>query len=549
MLTERKNNTSLPDSHIPPAFFDKDTKQKFDTAEYIEQAAQETRQQIPQTKPDPVIIEIIPGYEVAIDIWSFKFNTKIERWLFSGMYWDGVLKQLHQQGFHKRYRPDGNSIFFLQSEGNIISEVISPRLLDKVTAYVNSDQEPLQISYCKATYQARSEKLKRQAHLLFNSRFLENLITHERPILTDTDKVCHLPFRNGVVEVSDANGINLKAYTDLSDSCVWKGQVIQRTYTEGIDTDCHFSSFIANVSNGEADRINAFRTAIGYLLHSYNSPADGQAVICYDEQLTDRRTPQGGTGKGVFANAIRQLRPAAAIDGRKFDPKDRFCFQQVGQDTRIVWIDDPNQDFSLERFFSALTEGWTIEKKNQPAYKISQREGPKLLISTNTILSNEGSSNIRRQFILEFSDHYQRLIRPDQKTSPIIEQHGCTFFTDDWDADEWAKFDAYMVDCVLLYLQEGQLQYQTRNVASNRLIQTTGEDFYEWATTYEEKGLQPNVQYKTADLFLNFKARFFNEEIKQRGFANSLKKYAANKGWVYKSDSMNSIPVFTLKRD
>lgn len=68
------------------------------------------------------------------------------------------------------------------------------------------------------------------------------------------------------------------------------------------------------------------KTAIGYLLHFYCRESEGQAVIFYDEAVTDTRTPMGGTGKGVLMSAIKAIRNVAKIDGKHFKSENRFLF-------------------------------------------------------------------------------------------------------------------------------------------------------------------------------------------------------------------------------
>jgi hypothetical protein len=495
-------------------------------------------------------VVVISPTLVAIDLWIFKYDTKYETWSFSTIYRTRLLEVLALHSYNKRYRSNGGGTFFIQGD-QIIEEVIEARIQDATTAYINSDTNLLRVEYqegqLSASYAARLEKFLNQTNLFFNGRFLSNLPTHTRPFLRDTATTCYIPFQNGIVQIT-ANKVRLQPYSILEEGCVWKSQVLPRNYIpNAIANNCHFKRFIENVAGHELERIQSMRSAIGFLIHDYNGPSEGQAVICYDEQITDTKTPQGGTGKGLFANALKQMRPVAALDGKKFDPNDRFCFQQISEATSIAWIDDPKHDFQLERFFSLQTEGWTIEQKNQATFKIDPKESPKLLITTNVVLNNEGSSNIRRQFILEFSDYYKKKIQTGRE-KPIEAEHGCVFFSEDWDVEEWGRFDSFMIDCVQFYLKHGQQYCTPRNVNRNRLLQTTGDDFYEWVTTYENgQGLQPDKDYITADLFFDFKSRYFlGDEVKQRGFSANICKYARSKNLEYKRGNSNSNPTFRL---
>ena len=496
----------------------------------------------------PKVVVLIPNLEEAYDIWLFRQNSKIKVWAFSGIYQNGVFERLNKQGYYKRYSPDGNHVFFLLDEENLISEVIPARMRDSIKAYVDANTQSIGTENYTLTYAARKEKLIRTSNSLFNDNTLQVLPTHVRPILRDDPKTCYLPFQNGIVKVTN-QGIELKPYSMLEDRCLWKSQVIQRNYNPNASLDCYFADFVNNVTNNEPDRKQAFVTATGYALHSYNSPSEGQAIICCDEELTDKSKPQGGTGKGVWVNATKQMRPLAYVDGKKFDPDSQFCFQAVNQDTRIVWLDDVKASFSFDRFFSVLTATWTVEKKTLASFTFPQGEGPKLIICTNTALNNEGTSNSRRQFILEFSDFYSKLVEFDTKSQPIRETHGCEFFTDDWDTADWERFDRYMVECVLEYMKKGLQHYQTRNVRQNRLLQSTSYEFYSWATLYDGTGLQPNKVYRRPDLLVDYRlfAGLTESELSSRLFTEYVKRYADTHRWKFMLGASNKNPTFTLE--
>ncbi|GAB2560758.1 hypothetical protein GCM10027190_08010 [Spirosoma areae] len=409
--------------------------------------------------------------------------------------------------------------------------------------------------FVEATFEGRLEIFNRQQHLTVNATGLESLKTHDRPLLRDNPTTCFVPYQNGIVEVTRA-GATLRPYKILNDRCVWKSQVLNRDYNPNATGEqSHYAKFLRNVANNEPDRLRAFRTAIGFLLHHYGNPAEGQCVVCYDQEITDARKPEGGTGKGVFGNALRQIRPVAVLDGKKFDQNDRFCFQSVDEDTAVVWIDDPTvshpkaeRRFTLERFFSTLTEGWAVEKKNQHAFRIPAKEGPKLLISSNVVMPNDGSSNIRRQFILEFSDHYKKQIRTGNER-PIQSEHGCVFFSEDWNTDEWAQFDEFMISCVVEYLRDGLQSYKLRSADKNRLRQTAGDDFFEWITTYQCTGLIANKEYSRDELWRDYKtyAGLPDNVQATRAFTNNIGQFAKGNGWKYERGRDQRGISFTLK--
>ena len=512
---------------------------------------------LPINEPDDSdnhkVIELRDG-EVALDLWTFERDTKTRLWSINGVYRTGIFDLLQRNGFGKRYRSDKETIFLIR--GSSIIELATDTLMrDHVRGYIEGNSGSLTVDYLSATYEGRLEIFNRQQHLTINTKCLEGLATHDRPFLRDTLTTSYIPYQNGIVQVT-AQNVELLTYSVLEEHCIWKGQVLDRPFKIGISGEnCHFARFLGNVSNNEPDRLRAMRSAIGYLIHHYGNPAEGQAIICYDEEVTDARKPEGGTGKGLFANGIRQIRPIAVIDGKKFDPNDRFCFQQVNQDTAVVWIDDPTVNhprperrFSLERFFSLMTEGWAVEKKHQHAFRIPAKEGPKLLISSNVVMPNDGSSNVRRQFIIEFGNYYKKQIQRGNE-KPIQTEHKCIFFSDDWSIHEWQSFDNYMIGCVQDYLREGLQPYALLSADQNRLRQVAGEEFHEWVTTYDKTGLLADIEYNRDNLWRDYKvfAGLTDNVPLTRGFTNHISQYAKIKGWKFERGQDKRNPSFTLK--
>jgi hypothetical protein len=348
-----------------------------------------------------------------------------------------------------------------------------------------------------------------------------------------------------VVEVAK-EGIKYSQYAELSDYCIWKNQMMEREFEYVSENkNCHFAKFISNVSNNEPDREAAFISALGYLLHNHIHPTSGQAVVANDEEITDLKNPMGGTGKGLFANAIKQMRVVVKIDGKKFNPDDRFRFQDLNEDTQLVWMDDTKPDFLFETFHSCLTDGWSIEKKFRPQFFIKPEDSPKMLICSNSVLSGGGTTNKRRMFILEFSPYYSKKIKTGIE-EPIKAEHGGTFFDkDEWGPYEWNMFYSFMADCVCFYLKNGLQYYEHKSLAQNRLRQGTNEEFCDWVFA---QNFQPNTEYETQKYFKDFVTAYYgeNSDFKQRGFTNWLGMFAASKKWEFKAKRSNSISKFVF---
>lgn len=497
------------------------------------------------------VIELSPIL-LGVDIWLLEIKQKIRegkvidrRLAFKGLYRDGIVNLFAANGYCKRYEED-QSYIFIQERNNIIEEIEPSLMKDYVVQYIDTITEPLTISHEDLELLVLPTMLKetflRQSHLVFNEKFLEHLPNHDQLILRDDSESCFIPYQNQIVSIT-STGIGTLEYSELGETCVWKKQIIDREYQFVEDyTQAHFATFISNVCGGDIQKEKAFHTGIGYLIHNYNHPSRGQAVICYDEQITDLRKPQGGTGKGLFAKAIREIRNTVKIDGKKFNEGDRFCFQDVSRSTQVAWFDDVKPDLGFDRFNSILTDGWNVEHKFKSSFFLPAEESPKMIICSNSILDCEGSTRKRRQFILEFGNYYSKFIKIGTE-EPIIEEHGCTFFSADWDAEEWSRFDAFMVVCVAQYMKEGLIPYQVRNVTENRIRQVLGEEFYEWVL---EKRFSPDTTHETKPLYHEYWKIYHegDEKFSQRRFTNMLKRYGEIMGWKLKCQASHGTSTF-----
>src|SRR5699024_3988871 len=120
--------------------------------------------------------------------------------------------------------------------------------------------------------------------------------------------------------------------------------------------------------------------------------------------------------------------------------------------------------------------GLTLERKNKDAIKLPVEQSPKMVISTNYVIRGEGNSHNRRRHEIEVAQHYGGL----SGRTPY-DDFGKQLF-DDWNEDDYRKFDNYMVYCLQLYLKKGLIpQYDAKNIKVRKFIAETNKEFYEWA--------------------------------------------------------------------
>ena len=493
-----------------------------------------------QYEDSPGVIKLTEG-SFGYGLYKFHFS-KENKIVYDGIYRDGVLRLLAENGFRKLTQSNKTYIL-IRVVSNIAEEVDHVLIKDFVRTHIkdlNGDIEFVCDRPITLTIEKLTEDFLTTSHLIFNHTFLSALDEHLTPFLRDKATTMFFPFKNTVIEITNSGHINQIGYSILENLCVWKKQIIDHEVNYDVDSElqheCHFANFISNVCGRELDKMKAFRSAIGYLLHNYSSAAQGQAVILNDETITNTSRPQGGTGKGLFLNAIKKMRDLCMIDGKKFDPNERFCFQGVRNSTQIIAIDDLKNKVPFDRFNSVLTEGFEIERKNMESQHIEAEDSPKLVISSNYILECEGTTRKRRQFVLEFGDHYSSKIKKGTE-QPIIKEHGGKFFSADWDQAEWNSFYSYMLESAWLYITEGFCLYENKNILKNRMKQLCGDDFYEWAMgMLERKEIVLNGSYQVKPLFEEFKNEYYgyDDQFSQRKFTTLLNHLASAMEWELK---------------
>ena len=386
------------------------------------------------------------------------------------------------------------------------------------------------------------EKFANVQSQYFTSGSLDILKELKKEFLRDTTDHSFFYFKNGVVKTS-SNGQELIPFEKIKNKLIWKSWINDHDIQlDEFNDHSMFEEFISNVAGSEQWK-QAFISAIGYVLANSNPPSKSQAIILYDESITDINNPSGGTGKGIFAKALSYLRQQVVIDGKKFDPNSKFVFQNVTEDTQMVVIDDvkPHMDFKF--FHSILSEGLTVEGKNQTSWKFSADKTPKIIISSNSVFSNKGTTNKRRQYILEFSDFYSSKIITGVET-PVKDHHGCMFFQE-WDQKEWNRFYNFMISCSRSYFKTGLIAIEPKNLSENLLLIQTHEDFYSWVN---DQDFKVETTYLRDDYFLPFKQEYFGDsnELSVRKFNKWMKAFSESKGWVYNSSRSNSINYFVF---
>jgi len=397
----------------------------------------------------------------------------LEKEQASQTFWEksekGVIKIVHilfkdfleENGFFK-YCPEGSKNYiFVRVTNNLIDHTSEKEIKDFILDHLLELDD-------MAVYNYFAENTK-----YFREEFLTLLSSIEVLFIADTKDTAYLYYRNRAVRIS---GKDIKPidYLDL-DGYVWKDHVIDRNFEVCEIKGCDYTVFISNICNGDQARITSMESTIGYMMHGYKNLSYCPAVILNDEVISDN--PEGGTGKGIFMNALSQMKKMVVIDGKSFAFERSFAYQLVSADTQILCFDDVRKHFEFERLFSVVTEGLTLEKKNKDAIKIPFDKSPKVAITTNYAIKGSGNSFERRKWELELHQFYTKTFTPQDEFKKLM--------FSDWDDDEWCQFDNYMVSCLQMYINKGLVVGPMVNNKKNRLGTETSHEFLEWCGLVE----------------------------------------------------------------
>jgi hypothetical protein len=502
ILTLIKSAYKKVESFGTKFFEDSTAKQKIEKQIRIGKSKKEVIDKFPEYSKNDVenCIEDVKEEISAEDFWYYNDKGNINLSPHKYKFW------LEQNNFFKYFPSNSNTFSFVKIEQNLVEETNEKRIKDFVLNNLLSRDD---IGFQPYDFMASNSRF-------FQPEFLSFLESSEINIKEDTPTECFLYYQNCVVKIEDEK-VETIDYLDL-DGYVWKRQIIDREYKESDHHEAVFRKFLWLISGQDEERYNSFKSVIGYLLHSFKNSANNKAIIFNDETISEN--PNGGSGKGLFWNALSQTKKVSSIDGKTFEFTKGFPYQTVSTDTQILVFDDVKKNFNFESLFSLITEGITLEYKGQDAIKLPVSKSPKILITTNYTIGGIGGSFERRKFEVEMSDYFS------YKHTPL-DEFGHLLF-EDWDATEWLRFDNFMIQCVQYYLKNGLTKHDFKNLEIRKFIKNTCFEFYEWSKL-DERGLNENIEFNTRITKSTLYEAFINDYPDYRNYKLSQKRF---KQWV-----------------
>ena len=427
---------------------------------------------------------------------------------------------LENRGFYKVQLND-KEFTFVKVYNNVITEVNEVQIKDFVLNHVLDIDMQVYNFFAKSTSK-------------FTEGYLNQLSTKELNMMRDTDNVSYLFFQNKVVKIEQDN-ISFIDYININ-GFVWQKNVIPHNF-DVIDGVSDFEKFIFNISNKDEQRKLILECALGYLSNTYKREDEGLTIILYDETLNDN--PSGRTGKTLISKALSQIRKLVTLNGKEFNNKGQFPYQTVNLDDNIICFDDMERSFKFETLFSIITGNLTLNKKNLQPIEIPFEKSPKILFTSNYILSGVGDSHDARKIEIELYRHYSKSYKP-------IDEFGKRFFSNQWSQTEWNCFFNYMISNIQKYFKNGLIYSELKTGKTKKLIANTCEDFYDFCEN--EFLWRENHFYATKEVMQSYNDghRELPRNMNVSWFGRWLGAYFEFKGWKREDSTNGGIRKFSV---
>lgn len=426
---------------------------------------------------------------------------------------------LENRGFYKVQLND-KEFTFVKVYNNIINEVNEIHIKDFVLNHVVEIDMNVYNFFAKSTTK-------------FSENYLNQLATKELAMVRDSETESYLFFQNGVLKVTEEKK-EIIEYINIG-GFVWQKNIIPHNYFD-IDSKSDFETFINNVCNKEEKRKLIVETALGYLLNTYKKQDEGLAIIFYDETLNDN--PSGRTGKTLISKALGQCRKLVTLNGKEFNNKGQFPYQTINLDDNIICFDDMERTFKFETLFSIITGNLTLNKKNLQPIEIPFYKSPKILFTSNYILSGVGDSHDARKVEIELYRHYSKKYKP-------VNEFGKLFFSQ-WSTEEWNCFFSYMISNIQKYFKHGLIYSELNTGKTKKLIANTCEDFYDFCEN--EFFWKSDHYYTTKEIMQSYNdgSREIPRNMNVSWFGRWLGMYFDYKQWKREDTTNGGVRKFSV---
>lgn len=234
---------------------------------------------------------------------------------------------------------------------------------------------------------------------------------------------------------------------------------------------------------------------IGYLLHSYKSFARALGVWVLENKITEEEESSGGSGKTFMLRFLKYFKNMEMVNGRDKKLTDnQFFMDRVTENTDLLLIDDAQEYFNFNYFYSMITDNMVVNYKNAKSKEIDFKDAPKIVITSNFAPRANDGSTARRILNCVFSDYYHKATDDNDYTQSmrIADDFGYELYDGMYKWEWWNQDYNFCVDCLQFYLQmnkHNKVVYPPMDKITKRMkLQLIGDTFKEWADVYFSPG-------------------------------------------------------------
>lgn len=453
--------------------------------------------------------------EISEEFWYYTKPKKVDEEGKVMIDPDKFINFLESKGFCKYY-PHGidNDTQLLKNNNGIIYETSIKHIRDYV------------IKYLKDGGHFNVLPAIRTNRTVFMDSFISGIQTINVEQVRSKRYAEYIPFLNGQLEITP-NGTKLLEYSQL-DGYTWKNTILNKSkFNPIVDNTNDFKTILYNVSGGQP---LPFECAFGYMISRFNDLGKSKVIILNDENNTTDK--EGGTFKGGFGQAVKEIRDTFFIDGKLHKNDNGFALGKVRASTNIVHWDDMKESFPFENLFSMVTDGLTTTKKGEDSVRIDAEFAPKHLLVVNHQMSGSGHSHDRRRHKLVFKQYYG-------STRNLRDEFGHQVFRD-WDEEHFNRFYNYAVECIQKYMKHGHVkQTNIENQELTKLIANTKAEFVDFMDDYDINVGDTISKSEIHEHFKRTNPDFF--KLRQRTFTDWIAKYAKYKKLVIEHGRTSNI--------
>ena len=506
-------------------------------------------------------------YSSNVDIYSVSKNEKDEKKV--SLNYTETFRWLSDEGFKIFIDPEApksNDFEFVYINNGIIEHTSDFHIRRHVTSYIEKSTKDITVlDYFKGKIDGLLNEKKLQ-----QLDIIEGLITEPEALKSN------IYYNNGKVEITSD-----KIIPELLLQNVWRSDIVSRPFkripvineiqktdsgfmveVSEMGAQCDFLNFLLNTSNNffkhdtkrdltmeeqkdVAQHLVNKITAIGFLLSAWKPDGERKAVIIQDHQMSEVGQNSGRAGKSLVGDALSRIINQEFIVGSKYDPHDRFTFDNVTRSTRNVFIDDVKTNFDFKSIYPLVTGNFVIDRKQIGKLVIPVDVSPKMLITTNHTINNSTEDSTRGRIIyMEFSNWYSADHTP-------YDDFGHYFFSE-WDDLQWCLFDNLMAECVMYYFRSYEKEWAGKGVGAvpppmsqiekRSLRQFMSEVFFQWAEEYYD----PTGEHLNHREFRNDILRAFltyagdaRHGVTQSNISKRIHAYCKFKGYAFNPDKQD----------